>query len=109
MRFITDPADYVRPEPLTFPVKFDPLSLSRKCDARGRLKVSLGGDEADVRRVDFSIAGSKGRRDRVAPFTRTFPASAIGRARGARLRAEVRDFDGARTVLKRAVPRCRAR
>ncbi len=109
VRFITDPGDYVRPAPLTFPVKLDPVSLTRKCDGRGRLAATIAGDAADVRRADFSITGAKSRRDRVAPFTRSFPASAAARARGRRLRVEVRDFDGGRTVLKRAVPRCRRR
>ena len=107
VRFITDPDDYVRPEALSFPVKLDPPKLTRSCDARGRLRVSVKGDSADVRRADFTLPGVKKRRDRVAPFARSFPAGALKAARGKRLRAKLRGFDGARVLLKRGLPRCK--
>ena len=43
------PADYVRPEALTFPVLLDEPRLVRRCTGRGRLRVELRGDVADVR------------------------------------------------------------
>ena len=60
VRFITDPADYVRPEALTFDVKFAPLALTRRCVAGGRARVALGGDVADVRSVTFRVRARPG-------------------------------------------------
>ena len=98
VRFITDPADYVRPEVLTFDVRYEPLKLSRRCTARGRARVALGGDTADVRAVAFRISGKR-RHDTRAPF-------AVTLSRAARVSATVEDFDGSRRTLRRAVRGC---
>ena len=100
VRFISDPADYVRPAVLTFDVKFAPLELSRRCTAPGRARVALAGDTADVRAVSFRIRGRRGaRRDGKAPFAVT-----LGRA--SRVTATATDFDGTRRTLRRTIARC---
>ncbi len=102
VRFITDPGDYVRPEVLTFGLKFAPLRLTRRCVAPGRARVALGGDTADVRSVTFKVAGKRRTRtDDRAPFTLTL-------SRPARVTAVASDFDGSRHTLRRAVRACGA-
>lgn len=76
VRFITDPADYVRPDVLTFPVAFRPLRLVARCSG-----VKLRGDRADVAKVRI-------------------------RRHGRRVRAIVTDVDGTRHVLRARAPRC---
>ena len=102
MRFITDPADYVRPEALTFPVKLAPVRLVRRCAGRGRLRVRLDGDVADVKAARFAASGARARSDATPPF-----ATAL-RTRGRRGRATVRvtDVDGSTRTLRRTLPRC---
>ena len=108
VRFIYDPADYVRPEVLTFPLEFAPLRLSRRCDRRGRLRVRLKGDTADVSGVRFRL-GRRVRRDRSAPFAARFRPAAIAaarrRGRRPRLRARVTQAGGS-VRLRRTLPRC---
>lgn len=99
VRFIADPTDYVRPEVLTFAARLAPLRLARRCAARGRLRVRIGGDTADVTRVTFR-AGRWRAVDTAAPFAATVPR----RARGG-LRATVTDAGRTRT-LRRSRPRC---
>ncbi len=107
VRFISDPGDYVRPAALTFPVTLDPLRLVRRCARKGRLRVRLDGDVADVRAVRFRIGRSRPRADATAPFTRTFTRSALLRRGRSRLRAVVTDIDGTARTLVRSVPSCR--
>jgi hypothetical protein len=99
VRFITDPGDYVRPEALTFDVRIPPLKLTRRCTARGRARVALGGDTADVRSVAFRLRGKR-RHDTRAPF-------AVTLSRAARVSATVEDLDGSRRTLRRTVRGCR--
>ena len=69
VRFISDPDDYVRPEPLTFPVEFRPLRLRVRCAAANRVRAVLRGDVADVRAVRFSARGGDAvELDRKPPF-----------------------------------------
>ena len=108
VRFIYDPADYVRPAVLTFPVKFEPLRLSRRCGRRGRLRVRLRGDTADVRGARFRL-GRRVRRDRSAPFRVRFGPRAVAAARrmGRRPRLRVRVTHAEGSVrLRRTLPRC---
>jgi hypothetical protein len=80
VRFIADPADYVQPRVLTFPVRIAPLKLVARCK-RGRVRVRLRGDKGDVAKVRI-------------------------RRRGRRVRAVVVDVDGSRRVLRKRAPRC---
>jgi hypothetical protein len=100
VRFITDPADYVRPDVLTFDVKYAPLKITRRCVGSGRARIAIGGDTADLRAVRFRVSGSrKSRLDVRAPFTLTT-------RRTARVTAAAADFDGSRHILRRSVRAC---
>ena len=102
VRFISDPGDYVRPDALTFDVRFEPLKLTRRCTGNGRARVALAGDAADVRSVTFRVSGARrARRDTRPPFTLTI-------RRAARVSAAIADFDGTRRVLRRNVRACGA-
>jgi hypothetical protein len=81
VRFIADPADYVQPQVLTFPVRIAPLRLVARCTRRGRVRVRLRGDRGDLAKVRI-------------------------RRRGRRVRAVVVDVDGTRRVLRKRAPRC---
>lgn len=104
VRFITDPADYVRPEALTFPVGLEPVRLVRRCAARGRLRARLVGDVADVAAARFRLTGARSTRDAAAPFAVTLARRA---SRRARLLATITDVDGTARTLTRSAPRCR--
>lgn len=108
VRFIRDPADYVRPEALTFPVQLDPVRLVRRCAGRGgRLRARLDGDVADVKAVRFSASGYRTRHDTSAPFAgRLARRRGVPRPRRARVRARVVEVDGAARTLRRTLPRC---
>ena len=99
VRFISDPADYIRPEALTFPLDLGRPRLARRCTAGGRLRVALEGETALVRSVRFST-GARRVTDAAAPFRATFARP------GRRVRAEVTLLDGSRLDLNRAAPRC---
>ena len=101
VRFIADPTDYVRPEVLTFPVRLEPLRLTRRCAGGGRLRVRVAGDTADVAGVTFRL-GRRERVDRAAPFEAVFPRSA---SRGRRVTASLVDA-GRPRVLRRGRPSC---
>jgi hypothetical protein len=100
VRFISDPGDYVRPEILTFPVQVAPVRVVRRCVARGRLRVALRGDLADV----ASAVALLGGRRRALRGAVTFGPRAL--RRGSRLRVRVTDVDGSVRTLRRSVPRC---
>jgi hypothetical protein len=102
VRFISDPADYVRPEVLTFPVKLEPPRLERTCAGR-RLHARIAGDVADVVAVSWRLRRARAR-DTSAPFEHTFRRA----RRRARLVAVLTDVDGTRTRLVRRTSRCRA-
>jgi hypothetical protein len=104
VRFISDPADYVRPEALTFPVRLDPVRLVRQCLRGGRLRVALRGDLADVRRARLRLDG----RGRALHGEVVLPRTQVRRAvrRGARLAAVVHDVDGSTRTLRRSLPAC---
>lgn len=101
VRFIADPTDYVRPQVLTFAAKLDPLRLTRRCVGRGRLRMRVTGDTADVTAVRFRL-GRRERTDTAAPFEAVFPRSAL---RGRRVSAAVTDA-GRKRVLRRPRPSC---
>ena len=98
VRFISDPADYVRPEALTFPLDLGRPALTRRC-AAGRLRVALAGETVHVRSARFS-SGAKAVTDSSAPFRATFARG------GRRVRARVTLFDGSLVGLSRRAPRC---
>ena len=100
VRFIADPADYVKPEVLTFGLRLDPPRLVRTCSGH-RLRAALAGDLADVAAVTFR-RGRFTRRDDSAPFMHTFPR----RARAGRVVALATDVDGTTARLARRAPRC---
>ena len=101
VRFIKDPADYIRPAALTFPVAFDGPRLVRRCVGRGRLRVALRGDLADVAGTVVRL----GRRTaRTAPVL--FGRRSVRAALGRRLRATVALTDGSSLELDRNVPSC---
>jgi hypothetical protein len=104
VRFISDPGDYVRPEALTFPVKLEPLAISRRCTERGLMRAALTGDAADVRSVVFRVSGGRSRSDRSAPFTYPLAGSTSGR-----LVADVTDVEGGHRTLTRELRPCRAK
>jgi hypothetical protein len=101
VRFISDPNDYVRPDGLTFDVTLAPLELTRRCTPRGRARVALGGDIADVRSATFRPGKGAARPDTRAPF-------AVTLSRATRLTAVATDFDGTRHTLRRRVRACGA-
>lgn len=101
VRFISDPADYVRPEILTFPVAIEPVRLTRRCLPGRKLRVRLDGDVADVRSVRFRIGG-RTVTDTEAPFGTTL----TGRRSG-RLRAVVTEAGAPVRTLRRTLPSCR--
>jgi L-ascorbate metabolism protein UlaG (beta-lactamase superfamily) len=103
VRFIADPEDYVRPDALTFPVRLEPVQLVRRCAGRGRLRVRLVGDVADVVAARFRLPGARARRDAVAPFAVTLVRRGAARAR---VVATVTDVDGNARTLTRSAPRC---
>jgi L-ascorbate metabolism protein UlaG (beta-lactamase superfamily) len=102
VRFITDPADYIRPEALTFPLELGKPELARRCTAAG-LRVRLTGETAHVRSVRFAL-GRASSLDTAAPFEAIFGR----RSRATRLEARVTLVDGAQLKLARPAPRCRA-
>jgi L-ascorbate metabolism protein UlaG (beta-lactamase superfamily) len=109
VRFISDPVDYVRPDALTFPVKLEEPRLTRRCIGRGRLRVALAGDTADVREVAVRVGSGPARRITAAPFSATFARSVIRVARRGRIRrveAVLTGLDGQRTTLRRVLPSC---
>lgn len=108
LRFISDPADYVRPEALTFPARITAPALTRRCLRGGRLRVALAGDVADVTRV---VVRAGGRRVVLAgaPFTTTLPRRAVRALQRRRITATLTDRDGTTAALHRDVPRCGAR
>jgi L-ascorbate metabolism protein UlaG (beta-lactamase superfamily) len=103
VRFISDPADYVRPAALTFDVAFDPVRVTRRCVGKGRLRVGLAGDTADVTTVELRL-GSAVRRGPAATFSR----SVVRANRGRRVQAVVTDA-GVRRTLRRTLPSCGVR
>jgi L-ascorbate metabolism protein UlaG (beta-lactamase superfamily) len=104
VRFIADPADYVRPEVLTFPVRLDPLRLVRRCVGRGRLRVRLRGDRADVARAEVRL--DRARRPLRGAVTFRRPALQRALRRHARLTARLTDVDGSSRTLRRSLPAC---
>lgn len=108
VRFIADPTDYVRPQVLTFAVTLDPLRLTRRCTGRGRLRVRLRGDVADVQTVAVKLGRAPARALK-APFALVYPRSALRARRGTRLTAVVTDADGTRHALRRTLPSCGVR
>jgi len=106
VRFISDPADYVRPEALTFAVKLPELRLTRRCIGRGRLRVGLAGDVSDVVELSVRLGRDPARRLTAAPFARTYPRAAVRAALGRRLEAVVSNTDGSSRTLRRRVPSC---
>jgi len=101
VRFISDPADYVKPEILTFPVAFEPVRLTRRCLAGQRLRLALSGDVADVRSVRFRV-GARTVTDTTAPFGTTLAGRRAGR-----LRAVVTEAGSPTRTLRRTLPSCR--
>jgi hypothetical protein len=98
VRFISDPVDYVRPAALTFGVALEPVTLTRRCVGKGRLRVALRGDTADVTAAELRIGATR-RRASEATFSRGVVR------RGGRLRAVVTDA-GVRRTLRRTLPSC---
>ncbi|MGH2951999.1 MAG: MBL fold metallo-hydrolase, partial [Solirubrobacterales bacterium] len=73
VRFIVDPADYLRPEELTFGLPKRPMRLRARCTRSNRLRVRLRRDFGRVDRVRFRVAGAgraAARRDARPPSTR---------------------------------------
>jgi len=103
VRFITDPADYVRPAALTFDVRLDPVVLTRRCIGKGRLRVALAGDTADVTAAQLRV-GTARRRASAA----TFPRSVLRANLGRRVQAVVTEA-GVRRTLRRTLPSCGVR
>jgi hypothetical protein len=99
VRFITDPADYIRPEALTFPLALGKPALGQRCAPGGRLRVALEGETVQVRSARFA-SGTRRVTDRAAPFHATF-----GRP-GRRVSARVTMLDGSRLDLSRRASRC---
>ncbi|HYF26692.1 MAG TPA: MBL fold metallo-hydrolase [Baekduia sp.] len=108
VRFLRDPMDYVRPEALTFPVRFAPLRLTRRCAGAGRLHVSLAGDTADVQEVRVRLGAAR-RTVGAAPWRTALSRRELARRGGRSLVAEVVSRGGERQVLKRRVPGCGVR
>lgn len=106
VRFISDPADYVRPEALTFPVAFDAPRLTRRCVGSGRLRVGLRGDLADVREVSYVLGRRRAARRTRAPFHARFARSTLRAQLGRRLTAVITDVDGSRRTARRTIPSC---
>ena len=104
VRFITDPADYIRPEILTFPLELGRPALSRECLRGGRVRARLTGQTAHVETARFTLGGRR-IGDRGAPFEAVFDRRSA-RA-GRRLEARVRLVGGSELLLRRRVPRCR--
>lgn len=99
--------------PLVCP--FDPsacppprLSLTRRCTADGRLRVSLAGDVHAVRDVNFKLDRRLARRDVAVPFTGTIGRARLRRTSAERVRAVayLRGPGHARVILARSRPRC---
>jgi hypothetical protein len=86
------------------------LRLTRRCVGGGRLRVTLGGPEAElVREVAVKAGRRTLARDRSAPFTVTLRRADLRRARAGRasLRAVAGlDTGGRPVVLERALPGC---
>lgn len=101
VRFISDPADYVKPEVLTFPVAIEPIRLTRRCLAGRRLRLRLTGDVSDVRAVRFRV-GSRSVLDTTAPFSVTITGRRAGR-----LSAAIDETGSTRRTLRRSLPSCR--
>ncbi len=106
VRFITDPADYVRPDALTFPVAFATPKLTRRCIGRGRLRVELTGDLSDVREVAHVLGDRRAARRTRSPFRAQFSRSSLRAQLGRKLTAVVTDADGGRRTLTRSIPSC---
>ena len=104
MRFITDPGDYVRPEALTFPVALDAPRLTRRCVGRGRLRVRLAGDLADVREARVQLGRERLRALRATGVT--YARASLRAQLGRRLRARLTDVDGSTRTLSRSIPSC---
>jgi L-ascorbate metabolism protein UlaG (beta-lactamase superfamily) len=104
VRFLSDPADYVRPEILTFPVQLPGPALTRRCIGAGRLRVGLRGDTTDVDRAELVL----GRERRALSGQVVLPRRAVARAvrRRARLSARVTSLDGRVATLRRSLPSC---
>lgn len=98
VRFITDPADYIKPDRLTFDAPPPKPTLTRRCTSKG-LRVRLAGDTADVTNVTYKL-GTRTRRATTGDVT--FPK----RTRGTKLRAQVTFTDGTTTKLTRTTKRC---
>ena len=103
VRFITDPADYIRPEALTFPLRLGTPSLARRCTRGGGVHAVLGGQTAHVESARFR-AGGRPVTDTAAPFEASFARHDV---RGRRVEARVRLAGGTRLRLSRPLPRCR--
>jgi hypothetical protein len=102
VRFLSDPADYVRPDVLTFPVKLDEPRLTRRCMGRGRLRVALAGETADVRGAELRL----GRVRAALPITLSRKATTAAVRRRAKLSAAVTMSDGEVLTLRRTLPSC---
>ena len=105
VRFITDPADYVKPDVLTFGVALEPVRLAAVC-AGGRLRARLTGDVADLAEATFGFRRARVR-DAAAPFEHVFSRARSRRRGRARLSARITDADGSRRRLTWRGPRCR--
>jgi hypothetical protein len=108
VRFIRDPADYIRPEALTFPIALEDPRLVRRCPGGGRLTAGLRGDLADVRDVVLRL-GRRTTRPLGPPFATRFSRRSLRAALRSRLRATVTMTDGQRVELSRNVPHCGVR
>jgi hypothetical protein len=109
VRFIADPADYVKPDVLTFPLELAPPRLVRRCTGAGRLRVRLAGDVADVKAVAVRVGRRPVRRATIAPFELTVPRRDVARRGRGRLTATVTNVDGTTLALRRTVPSCGVR
>ena len=109
VRFITDPADYVKPDVLTFPLELEPPRLTRRCIGAGRLRVRLAGDVADVKAVAVRVGRRPARRATTAPFEVTVPRRDVARRDRGQLTATVTNADGSTLSLRRRMPGCGVR
>lgn len=81
------------------------IKLSRRCTARGRLRLRLVGDIDAVARVYFRFGRSLVSRETAPPFKHRVPRRLLARTRAKRVRAAA-VIEGKALRLSRPLPRC---
>ncbi|MGH2953747.1 MAG: MBL fold metallo-hydrolase [Solirubrobacterales bacterium] len=94
VRFIVDPADYVRPEALTFGLPKRPMRLRATCTRSNRLRVGLRRDFGRVERVRFRVGPTPAVGDARPRFKRLLSRRAARAAAESRVRARITLLDG---------------